>query len=257
MFRLALTPPHPCDYLPGRHSRSLVVAIHPQNLSPGTYEFFLDKGFRRSGSHVYRPLCDHCRQCVAVRIPVADFQPSRGLKRVLRRNADLTARWIGGKRLSDEQWLLYHAYLQARHGEGGMARASRAASDDFLFAPWSDVRLLELRKAGELVAVAVTDRQPRSLSALYTFFHPGMARRSLGTLAILHQVEKARREGLRYLYLGYWIPQCRKMSYKSRFLPLEARFPENHIRDEQWRLLETPEETRQMAQAVTAPFQRT
>ena len=46
--------------------------------------------------------------------------------------------------------------------------------------------------------------------------------RSLGTLAILHQVEWARRDGRRHLYLGYWIEGHRKMDYKRRYAALEA-----------------------------------
>jgi len=241
MFRLGLTPPHDCDYLPDRQSRSLVV-VDEALLSSRAYDFFLAQGFRRSGSHVYRPWCDRCRQCVAARIPVEAFRPSRGQRRVRRRNADLEADWVVTDRLDDEQWALYRAYLQARHGEGEMARASRAASDAFLFSPWASTRLLELRLEGQLVAVAVTDEQPRSLSALYTFFHPDHARRSLGTLAILLQVEAARAEGRTWLYLGYWIPDCRKMRYKAGFLPVEVRRPEREMREERWERLSSAKE---------------
>ncbi len=255
MFRLGLTPPHPCDYLPGREARSLVV-VDEASLSPSAYDFFLAQGFRRSGSHVYRPWCDRCRQCVAVRIPVEAFRPDRGQRRVLRRNGDLEAEWVVTDRLDDEQWRLYRSYLQARHADGEMVHASRAASDDFLFGSWPRTRLLELRLGAELVAVAVTDQQPRSLSALYTFFHPAHARRSLGTLAILLQVEAARREGRPWLYLGYWIPDCRKMSYKAGFLPLEARRAERKIGEEQWARLENAVEAARFRQRVQAPFHR-
>ncbi len=249
MFRLGLTPPHHCDYLPGNLSRSMVV-VDEDRLSPAAYDYFLAQGFRRSGSHVYRPWCDHCRQCVAARIPVAHFRPNRNQRRVLQHNADLSAHWVVADRLSDEQWELYRSYLQARHGEGEMARASRAASDDFLFCSWSRIRLLELRLENELLAVAVTDEQPRSLSALYTFFHPEHHRRSLGTLAVLKQLEAARTEGRRWLYLGYWIPNCRKMSYKARFLPLEVRRGEVRIGEERWLLLENRNAAREFEERL-------
>ena len=251
MFRLGLTPPHPCDYLPGQQSRSLVV-MDEEALSPRAYEFLLAQGFRRSGSHAYRPWCDHCRQCVAARIPVDSFRPNRSQRRIQRRNADLQASWKKADRLDDEQWALYHRYLQARHGEGEMARAGRAASDDFLFSPWAETRLLELRLEGELVAVAVTDEQPRSFSALYTFFAPGHARRSLGTQAILQQIDTARSEGKSWLYLGYWIAPCRKMSYKANFLPVEVRRPEDEIRHEEWQLITDREERERFRRAGAA-----
>ena len=46
--------------------------------------------------------------------------------------------------------------------------------------------------------------------------------RTLGTLAILRQLEWARRDGRAHLYLGYWIAGHAKMDYKRRFRPLEG-----------------------------------
>jgi leucyl-tRNA---protein transferase len=43
----------------------------------------------------------------------------------------------------------------------------------------------------------------------------------LGTFSILWQLEQCRRLGLPYLYLGYWIGQSAKMSYKGGFAPNE------------------------------------
>ena len=97
----------------------------------------------------------------------------------------------------------------------------------FLVEPWGgETRFLELRIGDRLAAVAVTDHLPESLSAVYTFFDPEIEERALGTYAILCQIEEARRLGLEYLYLGYWIAECRKMSYKDGFRPLEARVGE-------------------------------
>jgi arginine-tRNA-protein transferase len=68
----------------------------------------------------------------------------------------------------------------------------------------------------------VTDIDAQAMSAVYTFYDPGEAARGLGTLAILRQIEWARREGRRHLYLGYWIAGHDKMDYKRRFRPLEG-----------------------------------
>lgn len=39
---------------------------------------------------------------------------------------------------------------------------------------------------------------------------------------ILWMVERARQLGLTYVYLGYWVTDSAKMSYKAKFRPLEA-----------------------------------
>jgi len=59
-------------------------------------------------------------------------------------------------------------------------------------------------------------------SAVYSYFAPGMEKRSLGTFAVLWLIERARALGLPYVYLGYWVPESRKMAYKARFKPSEV-----------------------------------
>ena len=82
--------------------------------------------------------------------------------------------------------------------------------------------ITEFRVGRRLRVVSVTDHIANGLSAVYTFFDPDEKRRTLGTYAILQQLELARRIEYEWLYLGYWIKTCEKMSYKSRFRPLEA-----------------------------------
>ena len=219
-LRLFHTGEHPCGYWPDRTARDLVLDPRDPRLA-SFYTTALGWGFRRSGDLVYRPHCEGCRACVAVRIPVADFLPDRSQRRCAARNLDIEARIVAAQR-TDEHLALYQRYLSARHPEGGMDDHGAAEFEQFLVGSWSESRFLELRERGRLVAVAVTDVAADAFSAVYTFFDPEYAHRSLGTLAILRQLEWARRESRRYLYLGYWIQGHRKMDYKRRFRPLEA-----------------------------------
>lgn len=231
-IKLGLTQEHPCSYLEHEQSRSLMV-MDEQLLSPRTYEALLEHGFRRSGDYVYRPWCDKCKQCHAVRVPVDSFHASRSQRRCLKANQDLQLIWRPAE-LTDEQYALYLTYQSGRHRGGAMAESSFEETERFLLASWNDVRFLEMRLNQELVALAVTDFQPQSLSAVYTFFRPDMRKRSLGSYAILQQIARARQLGKRWLYLGYWIPESRKMAYKSVFRPIEVRAPLEHMHDEKW-----------------------
>ena len=223
------SPPHECGYLPAREA--VTMFADPRiNLSVETYTWLSAHGFRRSGTHVYRPHCGGCKACVAVRIPVVEFKPNRAQRRTQARNVDIEVQ-AGPARFEREHFQLYERYLQARHPDSHMDATNPSAYMSFLTALWCDTTFYEFRCAQELLAVAVVDRLGDGLSSVYTFFAPSAAARSLGRLAVLKQVEWAAAMGLPWVYLGYWISACRKMSYKVEYAPLEFYLDGEWTRD--------------------------
>ncbi|QYR53755.1 arginyltransferase [Lysobacter soyae] len=234
-LRIYRTGFHTCGYWKDRFARDLLLDPREPRLD-AIYPLALSWGFRRSGDMVYRPDCVTCRECKAVRIPVARFEPDRAQRRCLKRNADIQVRVVAAER-TDEQFDLYHRYLQARHKDGGMDDHVEIDFDRFMVSDFAQTRFIEMRlaegaQAGRLLGVAVTDVCEEGLSAVYTFFDPAERYRSLGTFGILEQLAWARREGLPHVYLGYWIAGHPKMDYKRRFKPLET------IEQGQWRDLD-------------------
>ena len=142
------------------------------------------------------------------------------LFRSLKHNADLTVHREPA-RFSRELYTLYAAYINDRHGDGDMYPPSEEQFTNFLTCEWADTHFYGFREKGKLLAVAVTDQLNDGLSAVYTFFDPTLPERSLGVMALLWQIEQCQRLRLPYLYLGYWIRQCQKMSYKNQYQPLE------------------------------------
>lgn len=214
-----LTPAHPCSYLPGRDARTLF--LDPRDtIGQPLYQVLTEHGFRRSGGHIYRPHCGSCQACVPTRVPVAAFVPRRSQRRVLTRNTDLTLR-VEAPVFERRIYGLYARYIQARHRDGDMYPPMPDQFKNFLLSQWSESLFLCAYLGDELVSVAVTDRQPRGLSAIYTFFDPDHQERSLGTFSILKQIELCREYGVPHLYLGYWIRDARKMRYKTEFRPVE------------------------------------
>jgi arginine-tRNA-protein transferase len=214
------TADHPCAYL---DERAAATAFVDPNLalSPALYGRLLQLGFRRSGALVYRPACAACRACVSARIPVRAFAPRRSQRRAWQASRDALEVVTAPPKLDPAHFGLYQRYLETRHPDGTMTGGDEADYAQFLFAPWCQTELLELRLGGSLLAVAVTDCVPDGLSAVYTFFDPDAGTRSPGTLAILAQIDLARRRGLDWVYLGYWIGGCRKMRYKADYRPIE------------------------------------
>lgn len=214
------TAPLPCPYVAGRTERKVVTEITgPQ--AEQLHDRLSRAGFRRSHNIAYAPVCLGCHACIPIRIPVAEFAPDRSLRRIARANAALRG-FDMPARATAEQFQLFQRYQQARHTDGDMATMSfydyRAMVEDTPI----ETSLVEFRdQADQLVGACLTDRLGDGLSAVYSYFLPEMARQSLGTYAILWLVDRARSLGLPYVYLGYWVPESRKMSYKSRFHPSE------------------------------------
>ncbi len=229
-----LTAPSPCPYLPGEEERKVFTHLVGERAAD-LNNLLTQGGFRRSQSIAYRPACEHCRACVSVRVIAGEFRPTRNMRRVLEHNADIASDMRAAVPTA-EQYSVFRAYLDARHGEGGMA--DMTVLDYAMMVEDSHVqtRLVEYRRGGapgngtgsdgELLAVALTDVLKDGLSMVYSFYEPEPDRRSLGTFMILDHISRARRMGLAYVYLGYWVRGSRKMEYKSRFLPQERLAPE-------------------------------
>lgn len=218
-LRLFATHPHTCSYLEDQVATTLFVDPDAK-IDRTVYSHLSEVGFRRSGQHLYRPDCSACNACIPARIPVADYQPNRQQKRCAKTNSDLSIRVIDD--IGDaEYYELYQSYIIARHQDGDMFPPSRQQYHSFLTSEWGVTRYLEIRQQSKLVAIAVIDLLDNGISAVYTFFDPSYEKRSLGTFAIMAQIDIAAQYGLRYIYLGYWIKDCRKMAYKTKFRPLE------------------------------------
>lgn len=219
-LRFFATPEHECSYLENEKARTLFV--DPQaEIDAEIYAQLADMGFRRSGSHIYRPHCVTCDACISVRIPAYEFQISKSQKRIWSRNRDLQIETISPT-LTDEIYQLYERYITERHADGDMYPASPGQFASFLADSTQKSWFHLMRNAdGKLLGVAVSDSLLQGQSAVYTFYDPNEEQRSLGTFAVLWQLMQLREQGGGYLYLGYWVKQCRKMNYKARFYPLE------------------------------------
>jgi arginyl-tRNA--protein-N-Asp/Glu arginylyltransferase len=227
-MKFGITTAFTCSYLPEQKERLLVFMSDTQPTML-EYNYLISAGFRRSGTQVYRPHCGSCNACESIRLPVDTFAPSKSQKRTVKRNQDLTIRISHSDK--PEYYPLYESYINQRHADGSMYPATLEQYQGFVLSPWNNALFIELHTNDELIGVAVTDKLVSSLSALYTFFKPEEQQRSLGNFAILQQIELAKSLNKPFLYLGYQIDACQKMSYKQNFLPHERFF------DDKWQLI--------------------
>ena len=228
------TAPLSCPYLENRVERRVVTELAGRD-AKHMNDVLARAGFRRSHGVAYAPVCRDCRACVAVRVRVDEFSPSRSQRRVWKLNHSLEARECPPV-ATKEQFELFGHYQKSRHGDGDMARMDFHDYQALVEDTPVLTSLVEFRDADRrLVAACLFDRLGDGLSAIYSFFDPALYRHSLGTYMILWLIEHARALLLPRAYLGYWIAESPKMAYKAAFRPLEAYSPAG------WRLLSDDE----------------
>lgn len=225
-----MTSPSPCAYLDGRNERKVFTHLVGRR-APHLNDTLTQAGFRRSQTIAYRPACEECSACVSIRIPVDAFRPSRSMRRVMATNEDLIGAVLPN-RATSEYYALFREYLRARHPDGGMADMSvmdftLMIEDSHVSTQIVDYRrrgpdsFINGRGTGPILAAALIDVLSDGVSMVYSFYAPEEDARSLGTFMILDQIERTRKRGLPYLYLGYFIEESPKMAYKARFMPQE------------------------------------
>ncbi|MDF1688790.1 MAG: arginyltransferase [Cycloclasticus sp.] len=235
-----------CDYLTDKKSQSIFISPDV-TVTPGIYEYLISVGFRRSGAHAYRPHCSACHACISCRINVNHFKPSKSQKRILNKNKDLSFSSVQPT-FSEEHYQLYLRYQRFKHPGGSMENFGIKEYQTFLCESFGNSLIYETRLDDKLVAISVTDVFSNALSAVYTFFDPEHSSRSLGTYSVLQQIEAVKRAKKTHLYLGYYIKDSAKMSYKSNFKPIEMLI-EGH-----WQTYEKKEQLPDKSASLDSPL---
>ena len=223
---LVLSQEHPCGYLETKIAQSLFV--HPSySITTSTYAHLLEQGFRRSGEEVYAPHCSHCSACIPARLPLKKFKPSKSQRRCIRKNIETRVK-IKPAIFEQAHYDMYLRYQAIRHPEGSMINTSPENYFSFLSSSWCNTQFVEFSINNELAGIAIIDQFDEAWSAVYTFFEPKFSDYSLGVYAILWQIQQANLQQKEYLYLGFWLKDCKKMSYKTCYQPIQL------LIDKQW-----------------------
>ena len=197
---------------------NLVVA----QLSPMEYEQKMNNGWRKFGPVLFRPICAQCKECRPLRIPVAEFVPSRSQRRALAKNATLEVRY--GRPVVDERRLaLYNRYHTKQEVQKGWPEGERSADDyafSFVHNPVPAVEI-SVWEGGILRAIVLTDVTPSTVSGVYHYYEPEEQSYSLGTFAMLQTILLAQKLAKPWAYFGYWVAACPSLSYKANFQPCE------------------------------------
>jgi len=219
-----VTTPYKCGYLPNKLAQSLIAT--PQHLiDANIYSGLITQGFRRSGKFAYRPHCENCRACIAVRLVLSEFEPTRSQKRAYKQHAQIKAQ-IFSLYFNQQHYELYERYQSLRHQDEIVGETSTTTKDDaeqyrqFLCQSNVESLMIEFKNAkNQVKIVSVVDIMKDGVSAVYTFYDAAETKASYGTYSIMWLAEWTKSLNLPYLYLGYWIQGSKKMAYKQQFKP--------------------------------------
>jgi len=182
----------------------------------------LSEGDRRHGPFLYRPSCDECSECQAIRLPVGELRSRRSHRRLRNKGDKVFRIQLGAPTVDDARLRLYAKHKQERGlALSGSGALDRRGYESFLVDRCVPSFEMTYWDGDHLAAVAVVDRGREALSAVYCQWDPDYARLSLGTYSILKQLELAEKMSVRWLYLGLYIADNPHMSYKARFRPHE------------------------------------
>ncbi len=229
-----IAPPSRCAYLSDRESTMEYEYVG--ELTEAEYLCRMLDNWRRFGHLLFRPVCGTCNACRSLRVVVPAFRPDRSQKRCRRANEGVVELRIGKPSVTKMKLTLYDRYHAFQAGNKNWPRhATRDASDyadSFVEQPfpveeWCYYLEDKLIGVGYVDALSQAppgwDESACGLSAIYFFYEPRFRELSLGTWNVLCLLEEAKRRGLPYVYLGYFVEGCPSMAYKARFVPNQLR----------------------------------
>ena len=217
-LRLRVTRSQKCAYLLDQTEQRLATDISEH---AEMHDRLAETGFRRVENWVYKPACPNCKACQPIRVKAEQFKPSRNIARIQATNRDLRRNLSSG-RIGLDHYDVFQSYLGQRHEDGQMSSMSFDEFSAMILNSPIDTLLTEyVDSEDRLMGCILVDRQRDGLSAVYSFFRPEEKKRSLGSFMIVDLIDRCNEIGLPYVYLGYYIEQSRKMSYKARFRPYQ------------------------------------
>ena len=215
------TPLYTCSYLPYEIA-SLEYRILA-GVTACSYQELLRRGWRRFGEDFFRPACPRCVKCRSLRVNVDEFMPSRSQRRTLQHNSQIRV-VVQSPTVTMEHLRLYNAYHEDMHRRRDWRRQTmteESYEQTFLAGDNGFAREFLYLDEDRLVGVGLVDMVADALSSVYFFHDPRLRSKALGVFSILHELQFAKEQGLRYQYLGYWISECQSMSYKAQYRPHE------------------------------------
>lgn len=230
----------PCGYFEENTSGNLITtvswlkSVHGEQYTDlELAEKLMVAGFRRCSDAFYVNQCKKCSQCIPIRLMVEDFKMSKNQRAAWNKNQDLEITLQKEVLITEEKAFLYRNY-DAFHNKGRpdyiplSQNESRERLEE-LNRGYSGIWNMEYRLNGTLVGVAILDvagnhdGRITALSSNYFYYDVSdeIRKRSIGVFSVLKEIELCRQLDIPVYYLGLFLPDCRKMNYKTNYKPYQ------------------------------------
>lgn len=196
----------------------LIQFYYPEKLSPSDLDYYLSRGWFRNSVmlHNSKVICldQKISSILNIRLDLEDYQPSKSLRKILKKNKKEFTFQIGPVKLTEEKEELYRQHL---HKFKGFLFSSL---EQFLFANISnsvfDTFELCIFKEEELVGYSLFDLGNSSMASLLAVYNSNYGSYSPGIYSMLLEVEYALSLGLKHYYPGYVLNNSDDFDYKLR-----------------------------------------
>jgi len=210
-----------CGYLPDRKTRMYYRYIPEATKDLATA--LIQRGWRRFGHSYFHPICAGCSECKSLRIDVENFKPTKSQRRAIKKNRD-TDIYIQTPSLTHEHVELYNKFHKFKEQKSGWRYIEMDVETywaEFVVGAHDFGKEVLYIRDGKLIGVDLIDILDDGISSIYFFYDPDYSKLSLGIYSLLVQIDLAKKLGLRWIYLGYWVDGCASFAYKTQFRPYE------------------------------------
>jgi len=217
-----------CAYLPNKDVRMYYKYIEETTQSYNTA--LIHRGWRRFGCYYFHPICNGCNECKSVRIDVNNFRTTKSQRKSIKRNND-TEIIVQKPSITQAHIDLYNKYHAFKHQKDGWSYRNispREYRENFVEGAHDFGKEVLFVQDGKIIGIDLIDILDDGISSIYFYYDPDYAKLSLGTFSLLYQIELAKVLDLSWIYLGYWVEECKAFTYKLNFQPLEMldKFPQ-------------------------------
>jgi arginine-tRNA-protein transferase len=209
----------PCVYFSDGRISETEYMLSEKNIAD-TYHRYLSKGYRRIGNVIYRNVCRKCSACRPLRITHEQFLMSRSQKRTMKRNEDISIEVRSPAIITGEKSRLYEKYIRSKHGDP--EHDGQDLHEDTLSMMhygYPDTIEVDYLLKNRLIGVGIVDVAKNALSSNYFYYDTDYLHRRPGIFSILNEIFIGQLLGKKYYYLGFYIAENSKMSYKKFFRP--------------------------------------